>query len=110
MRSTAAGEILAAGDGIDEALVLIRIYAQLLGLRVELIAVLDCKDIYTSQSTQFQSIDRSVRADANLIRYQFEVGNSDQICWISGRLNPADPGTKSDSPPTQPLELLLFFF
>lgn len=69
--------------------------------------VLDSKDLYTSLATQRQSVDRSVRADVNYIRYHFEVGNANRICWIPGQLNLADPGTKSDSPLTPALQLLL---
>ena len=65
---------------------------------MDLIVVLDSKDLYTSLSTQRKSIDRSVRADVNYIRYQFEISNANRICWIPGRLNLADPGTKPDSP------------
>ena len=75
---------------------------------MELIVVLDSKDLYTSLSTQRKSIDRSVRADVNYIRYQFEISNANRICWIPGRLNLADPGTKPDSPLIQALQLLLF--
>ena len=85
-----------------------RTLSLLLGLFVELIVILDSKDLYTSLSTQRQSINRSVRADVNFIRYEFEVGNADRICWVPGRLNLADPGTKLDSPLTQSLQLLMF--
>lgn len=108
VRSIAAGEILAAGEGIDEGVMLKRAYSLLLGIKAELIVVLDSKDLYTSLSTQRQSIDRSVCADVNYIRYQFEIGNADRICWIPGRLNLADPGTKPDSPLIHALQLLMF--
>ena len=108
VRSIAAGEILAAGEAIDEGIMLKRTFSLLLDLSVELIFILDSKDLYTSLSTQRQSIDRSVRADVNYIRYQFEVGNANRICWVPGRLNLADPGTKPDSPLTQALQLLRY--
>ena len=59
-------------------------------------------------AVQRQSIDRSVRADVNFIRDECEAGNADRICWVPGRLNLTDPGTKPHSPPTQSLQLLMF--
>lgn len=108
VRSIAAGEILAAGEAIDEGLVLKRTFALLLDMEIELVVVLDSKDLYSSLATQRKSIERSVRADVNFIQYQFETKQANRICWIPGRLNLADPGTKPDSPLVAALQLLLF--
>lgn len=51
LRPNAAGEILAAGEGIDEVLVLQRIYSLLLGMDVELLVVLESKYLYISLAT-----------------------------------------------------------
>ena len=80
VRSIPAGEILAAGEGIDDGVVLKRAYALLLDVDVDLIVALDSKDLYSSLSTQRKSIDRSVRSDVNFIRYQFETRQANRIC------------------------------
>ena len=108
VRSIADGKLFAVGQGVDGGIMLKRTLSLLLGLFVELIVIIDSKDLYNSLSTQRQSIDHSVRADVNFIRYEFEVCNADRICWVPGRLNLLDPGTKHDSPLTQSLQLLMF--
>lgn len=75
---------------------------------LEVIVVLDSRDVYTSLRMQHQSIDRPVVADFNNMRYQFDVGNTDQIQWISGRLDLADPDKKPENLLMQALQLLLF--
>lgn len=74
VRSVGAAEVLAAGDGIDEGQMLTRTLSSICGVDVRLIVALDSKDLFTSLSTQRQSIDKSIRADANVIRYAFERG------------------------------------
>lgn len=76
VRSIAAGKILAAGERIDEWFMPKQTYPLLHGSYIELIEVLDSKDLYTSLSTQLQSVDRYVRADVNYTRYRFEVENT----------------------------------
>lgn len=107
VRQIAAEEILAPGEGIDEDLILKRTYLMLLGTIVELIVVLDLKDLYTLFATLQQPADRSVCAFVNFIHYQFEIGNADRIYWILGRLNLAEPGTRPDSTFIEALQLVL---
>lgn len=75
VKSTAAAETLAASEAIDEGKVLKKAFSVLFGFTVPLIIVIDSKDLYTSLSTQRNSIDRSIRADVNIIRFDFEIGN-----------------------------------
>ena len=107
VKSIGAAETLAAGEAIDEGKILARVYSKLFGMQVKLSVALDTKDLYNSFSTQRNSIDKSIRSDVNVIRYEFETKNVNNIYWIPGKLNLADPGTKADSPLTQALQLLL---
>lgn len=107
VRSTAAAEILAAGEAIDEGKMIAHTVSLLFGIKVELIIILDSKDLFTSLSTQKNSIDKSVRADVSVIRFEFECGNVSTFKWIPGKNNLADPGTKPDSPLTESLCITL---
>lgn len=69
----------------------------LLQVTIDLIIVVDSKDLYTTLTTKRQSIDRSVPGDIRVIRYEFEIRNVVKVVWIPGRSNPADIGTKFDS-------------
>ena len=44
----------------------------------------------------------------NVIRFDFETKAVDQLVWIPGRTNLADPGTKRDSALSEALQLLLY--
>ena len=79
----------------------------MLGINAKLIVITDSKDLYNSLSTQPNATDRSVRADVNVIRFDFETKAVDSMVWIPGRTNLADPGTKRDSALTEALQLLL---
>ena len=69
---------------------------------------MDSRDLFTSLSTQRNSIDRSIRSDVACIRYEFQVGSVDLITWVPGKLNLADVLTKPDSPLTDVLQLTLY--
>ena len=75
---------------------------------VDLIVCTDSKDIFKTLSTQRNSVDRSIRSDVNVIRYDFETKQVNYIIWIPGATNLADPGTKPDSSLTSALQLLMF--
>ena len=107
VKSTAAAEILAAGEAIDDGKMLTQTLSILLGRKIELLIVLDSKDLFTSLSTQRNSIDKSVRGDVNVIRFEFEVGNVAEFIWVPGSKNIADPCTKADSPLIESLCLTL---
>lgn len=76
-------------------------------MEIELLIALDSKDLFSSLSTQRNSIDRSIRADVNVIRFEFETKSVSKIYWIPGKMNLSDPGTKADSPLIPALQLLL---
>ena len=99
---------MAAGEAIDEGKIIAQAYSTLLGYKVNLIVALDSKDLFQSLSTQRNSIDKSIRADVNVIRHEFETKNVHKIMWIPGKQNLSDPGTKCDSPLSISLQLMLF--
>lgn len=108
VRSVGAAEILAAGEAIDEGKTIAHAYSILLGQHVDLIIAVDSKDLFQSLSTQRNSIDKSIRADVNVIRHEFEVRNISSMIWLPGKLNFADIGTKMDSPLTLSTQLMFF--
>lgn len=75
MRSIGVAEILALSDGIDEEQMLTRTLSSMYGADVPLIVALDSKDLRTLLNTQQQSIEKSICADVNVIRYLFERGH-----------------------------------
>lgn len=106
VRSTPAAEILAASDAVDKLIVLSTAIETILGINIELWALVDSKDLYSALTTQRKSIDRSVRGDVSCIRFKFET-ESDVMGWIPGNCNPADIGTKLSSPLTDAVVLML---
>lgn len=107
IRSTAAAEILAVGEGIDEGKVIKSIMQMIFNRKIKLMVITDSKDLFTSLSTQRNSIDKSIRPDVNVIRYEFQTKSVDEIVWLPGKVNLADPGTKRDSALTDTLMSLL---
>lgn len=107
VKSIGAAEVLAAAEAIDEGKTLKSAMSILLRMPIRLLIALDSRDLFTSLSTQRNSIDKSIRADVNVIRYEYETINADEIIWIPGRVNLSDPGTKTDSPLAQALQLTM---
>lgn len=108
VKSVPAAEILAASEGIDEGKTIAKAYSGILGMDIKLPLAVDSKDMFTSLSTQKSSIDKSLRGDVSCIRYDFQTGAVDEISWIPGHANLADPLTKKDSCLTDALQLTLF--
>lgn len=79
----------------------------LMETEIELWIAVGRKDLYISLSTQRNSIDKSIRADVNIIRFDFETKVLNRMFWIPGRCNLSDPGTKQDSPLQDTLNLAL---
>lgn len=107
-KSVGAAETLAAGSAVDEGKVLVRAYQELLDITMDLVVIVDSKDLYDSLSTCRGATDKSIRADVSLIRYEFETQKISRMIWIPGNVNPADALTKPDSPLRQTLQLLMF--
>lgn len=107
VKSTGAAEILAAGEAIDEGKVLHDALQLILATKIDLWIAVDRKELYTSFSTQMNSIDKSIRADVNIIRFDFETKAINRMFWIPGRCNLSDPGTRQDSPLRDTLNLTL---
>lgn len=97
VRSIGAAEILAAGESIDEGKNLARTLSDIHGIHVNLFVVVDSRDLFPSLKTQRNSIDKSIRADVNVIRFKLERRFVSRLTWVPGRVNLADPGTKPDS-------------
>ena len=107
VKSIGAAEILAVGEGIDEGKMLRGAFSKLLGIEIDLLVVLDSKDLFDTLSTCRNATDRSVRADVNVIRFEFETRVVSRMIWTPGKTNLADPLTKRNSPLIDALQLLL---
>ena len=108
VRSIGAAEILAVGEAIDEGKILKSVVSSIVNANVKLLVATDSKDLFNALSTQRNSIDKSIRGDVNLIRFEYETHSVNTVVWIPGKTNPADPGTKRDSPLTEVLRLMLY--
>lgn len=96
MISIEAAESLAADEAIDVGKSLVKTYKRLMGISLDLIIVVDSKDLLTTLFTHRQSTDKSIRGEIGVIRYEFETKAVSKI--VPGKLNFADIGTKFDSP------------
>lgn len=61
VKSVPAGEILAAAEATDKSKTIAHTYTALHGIYVKIHLCVDSKDLFTSLSTQRNSIDRSIR-------------------------------------------------
>lgn len=50
---------------------------------------------------------RSIRAQENVIGFEYKTGNADEIVWIVGPVTQADTATMTNSPHTQPMILVM---
>ena len=108
VRSIGAAEILAVGEAVDEGKTLKSAVSAILGINVKLLVATESKDLFNSLSTQRNSIDKLIRADVNLIRFEYETHSVNTVVWISGKCNQLDPVTKRDSPLTDGLRVMLY--
>lgn len=58
---------------------------------------MDSRDIYTSFPTNQNSIEKSIRADADVVKVIYEVRNNEKMCWLSVDIIFAYPGTKKEN-------------
>lgn len=105
-KSAPAAEILAASEAVDELVVLKKVLYGIFGYDIATMVIVDSKDLFHALSSKRNTTDKSVRADVNSMRFYFET-SIDIFAWIPGALNPADVGTKLDSPLTEALILTL---
>eukprot|EP00171_Calliarthron_tuberculosum_P022021 IDg22021t1 len=108
VRSIGSAEIIAAGGAIDEGKLIAKAFEILLSFQIDYHAVLDSKDLWDSLSTCHTPLDKSIRADVSVIRYEFETHNVNKMTWIPGKCNLSDPLTKPNSPLVKSLQLMLF--
>lgn len=73
VKSIGAAEILVGTEGIDGGKILKTLFSVTYRMNIPLHIVLDTKDISTSLSSQRNSIDESIRADVNIVRFEFET-------------------------------------
>lgn len=108
MKSIAAAEVPAAGDAADERKLLAQNYSLLPETNVRLFVVVDSKDLFDPLLTCRAPGDKTIRADVQLLRYNFEAHSLNKLIWIQCSANSADLLTKRDSPLIYTLQLLLF--
>lgn len=87
---------------------LVKAISLLLNHSVNLIIVLDSKDLYQTISTCRMATDRSIRGDVALVRYEFETRKASCMLWVPGKVNLSDFLTTRDRPPVNALQLDMF--
>ena len=75
---------------------------------VHLYVIVDSKDLYDSLSTCRTPEDKSIRADVQLLLYNFETHQLNKLIWIPDNANSADALTKRDFALCETLQLMLF--
>lgn len=94
MKSIGAAEKLAAGNAIDIGKILTRAHAMMLRVQVDLIIAVDSKDLFTTRSTQLQSLGKSICGDVGVIRFEFGTKIVSEFVGFPGKRNIADVGKK----------------
>lgn len=94
---TPSAEILAESEAVDEIVKLKNDLSKLVDVKILTMVIVDAKDLYYSLSSKTNTVGKSFRPDIHVMRFNFETV-VDVFSWISGSLNPADVGTKLDSP------------
>lgn len=74
-----AAKILAPSEAIDEGEMLKIALTLLRYNNITLLVALDSRDLFTTLSTQRNIVDKSTRADVNVIRYEFETQHVNKI-------------------------------
>lgn len=92
-----AAETLAAGEETDVGKEIVVVYGDLFRATVNLVVTVDSKDLFSTLTSQRQSIHRSIRASIRVIRYEFETKYVHEVRWVPGKHNLADAGAKFDS-------------
>lgn len=108
VKNVPAAEIFAAPEGVDEEKTITKTYSEILDMDIKLRLTVDSKDIFSSLSTQMNSIIKSIRGDMSCLRYEFQTGAVNQVSWIPGQASLADPLTKKDSSLIDALQMTLF--
>lgn len=85
VKSIAKAEILASGEEIDKGKVLAQSISTVLNTKIKLLIIVESKDRFNSLPTKRNSIEKSIRSDVNVIRYEIESKNADKIIWILGK-------------------------
>lgn len=73
VKAVGAANILAASEGMNVGKVLREVAAIFFGIAVELVFVVDFKDLFTSLSLQRNPVDRSIRPIFRTIRFEYET-------------------------------------
>ena len=106
--SSGSAETLAAGVTIDDGKLIVETLKILLAGGVHLIVVFDCKNLFTLLSTCRNPVNKSMRANVSLIRFNYETRRLNRLIWTPGSLSPADVPTKMDSALTDSVQLMMF--
>lgn len=98
---------MAAAEAIDEGKILKRALSTLIRNRLHLLVTIYSHDYFTGLLTKRDYIDKYVRADVNVIWYEYETSNADEVIWIPCKVNLTDPGTKAYSPINQAIKITI---
>ena len=107
VKSAGSAETIAAAQALDEGKLLKLAMQAVLQIPIELILVVDSKDLFDSLTSCRNATDRAIRGDVSVIRYDFETKAVNKVIWIPGSCNLSDPMTKLNSALAQSLQLLL---
>lgn len=97
VKVAAAAHISAGGEGIDKGKLLRVAFNMLLEIKIDLIVALDLEDLFDTLSVRRNASDRSVRADVNIIRFEFETHAVARVISTPGRTNLAGLLAKNNS-------------
>lgn len=68
---------------------------------------MDWKEFYKTHSTYWNPVDHAIHGDFAVIRYEFETNEVHENIRIPEKMNPTNPLTKTDSPESRHLELIM---
>ena len=97
VKSSASAETLAAGEAVEEGILLNRVYQMLFKNQFNLSLGVNSKDLFQPIYTCRIPQDKSIFADVQFLRYYFGTKSFNKNFRLPGCANPADAATKKDS-------------
>lgn len=108
VRLTGTVENIAAGKAVDRGKKTSRVPSKVRGCKVSLLVAMDSEDLYRALPTPRNNVEKSIRADMNVLHYEFKRGNLNALAWIPRQTNLPGPGAKPYSPVPEALQQTMF--
>lgn len=93
-QSSGAAETIASIMTLGYAQQIQQVYAQIASSKLPITLVVDSKGLHECLATEHTARDPSMAGDVHLLREYYAAKIIDELAWVPGKKNPADPLTK----------------